>query len=79
MQKTVAIGAVLTMAVAAGILSAMAAGDNKPSEFGRSGNQGEGFGSEQSIKGKGQIPQSTIGQDTQSLWGGLVRPSRAKF
>ena len=76
---TTLFGFTLAMACAAttfaqlGIWSAMAAGDSKPSEFGRSGNQGEGFGNEQSIQGKGQIPPSTLGQDTQVTLGG-ARP-----
>jgi hypothetical protein len=46
---------------------------NKPSEFGRAGNKGEGFTEEQTIKGKGQVPQSSLGQGGQVDMGG-ARP-----
>jgi uncharacterized protein YdeI (BOF family) len=50
------------------------AGDqgNKPSAFGRTGNQGEGFGEDQTIKGK--APESTPQQDAQITLGG-ARPT----
>jgi len=47
--------------------------DNRPSAFGRVGNQGEGFTEDQAIKGRGQRPESTPGEDAQITLGG-ARP-----
>jgi len=73
-------GAILALAGSLGVGIASGAsqsqsgsGDNKPSEFGRAGNQGEGFGKQDTIKGKGQNPESTIKQDAQITLGG-ARP-----
>lgn len=46
---------------------------NQPSAFGRSGNQGEGFTEDQTIKGKGRSPESSPRQDAQINVGG-ARP-----
>jgi hypothetical protein len=43
---------------------------DQPSAFGRAGNKGEGFSEEQAIKGKGQNPESSLGQDVQVTIGG---------
>ena len=48
-------------------------GGHQPSAFGRVGNQGEGFTEDQVIKGRGQRPESTPGQDAQITLGG-ARP-----
>jgi hypothetical protein len=48
-------------------------GNNEPSAFGRSGNQGEGFSEDQTIKGKGRNPDSTLREQSQITLGG-ARP-----
>jgi uncharacterized protein YdeI (BOF family) len=67
------IGAIVACAGFIGTAGVWAAGDNKPSEFGRVGNKGEGFEKQDTIKGKGQNPESTIKQDSQVTLGG-ARP-----
>lgn len=53
--------------------SSSGGGDNRPSAFGRVGNQGEGFTDDQAVKGRGQRPESSPGQDAQITLGG-ARP-----
>jgi hypothetical protein len=79
-QQVMSVGAMLALAGSLGVGAAFggsqgqsSSGDNKPSEFGRVGNQGEGFGKQDSIKGQGQNPESTIKQDAQVTLGG-ARP-----
>jgi uncharacterized protein YdeI (BOF family) len=79
-QQVMSIGAMLALAGSLGVGAAFggsqgqsSSGDNKPSEFGRVGNQGEGFGKQDSIKGQGKNPESTIKQDAQVTLGG-ARP-----
>jgi hypothetical protein len=67
------VGAIVACAGFIGAAGVWAAGDNKPSEFGRIGNKGEGFEKQDTIKGKGQNPESTINQDSQVTLGG-ARP-----
>jgi len=80
-KQVMSIGAMLALAGALGIeVSSGAEGqrssggsDNQPSAFGRVGNQGEGFSEDQAVKGRGQRPESTPGQDAQITLGG-ARP-----
>ncbi len=79
-QQVMSIGAMLALAGSLAVGAAFggsqgqsSSGGNKPSEFGRVGNQGEGFGKQDSIKGQGQNPESTIKQDAQVTLGG-ARP-----
>ena len=65
-----------TMAAFLGTLGvglALGAEQNQPSAFGRAGNQGEGFTEEHAVPGKGQVPESSLGQDVQVTLGG-ARP-----
>ncbi|WP_447976707.1 hypothetical protein [Candidatus Nitrospira bockiana] len=80
MKRAVSAGVVLVLASALGPGMAFAADNqprgsakDQPSEFGRAGNKGEGFSEQETIKGKGQIPESTIEQDVQVTIGG-ARP-----
>jgi hypothetical protein len=72
-QKGWMVGTIVVAAGALGVPYSFGGDQNQPSEFGRTGNQGEGFKQEQTIKGKGQAPESTIQQDTQISLGG-ARP-----
>jgi hypothetical protein len=75
----------LGMAVMVGVVASFGSGvsygagdqsggsDQRPSAFGRTGNQGEGFRDEQTIKGTGRTPESKAGQDAQINVGG-ARP-----
>jgi hypothetical protein len=77
----VSVGAMLAFAGSLGAEPSFSAGDtrvsgsgnNEPSAFGRSGNQGEGFSEDQTIKGKGRNPDSTIREQSQITLGG-ARP-----
>jgi hypothetical protein len=77
----VSIGAMLAFAGSLGAEPSFSAGDtrasgsgnNEPSAFGRSGNQGEGFSEDQTIKGKGRNPDSTLREQSQITLGG-ARP-----
>lgn len=79
--QIVGIGAMLALAgslgaepsFSAGDTQASSSGNNEPSAFGRSGNQGEGFSEDQAIKGKGRNPDSTIREQSQITLGG-ARP-----
>ena len=78
-KQVMSIGAMLALAASLGTGISFAedkqssgAGD-QPSAFGRVGNQGEGFTEDQAIKGRGQRPESTPGQDAQITLGG-ARP-----
>ena len=80
-KQVMSIGAMLALAgslgtgVSSGAEDQRSSGgsDNQPSAFGRVGNQGEGFSEDQAIKGRGQRPESTPGQDAQITLGG-ARP-----
>ena len=78
--QLMSIGAIMALAGSLGVgiafggsQSQSSSGDNQPSAFGRSGNQGEGFSEGQTIKGKGQNPDSTIREQSQITLGG-ARP-----
>jgi len=78
--QLMSIGAIVALAGSLGVGIAFggsqgqsSSGDNQPSAFGRSGNQGEGFTEDQTIKGKGQNPDSTIREQSQITLGG-ARP-----
>jgi hypothetical protein len=74
------IGAMLALVGSLGGGNVYAASDRQPSNggepssgVGRPGNQGEGFSEDQTIKGTGKNPESTIRQDAQVTLGG-ARP-----
>lgn len=79
--QVVSIVAMLALAGSLGAGASLAAGDtqsprtgnSQPPAFGHTGNQGEGFSEDQTIKGKGRNPDSSIGQDAQITLGG-ARP-----
>lgn len=73
MERKQLINIVTTVVLASSAGLAAAAGDNNSSAFGRIGNQGEGFGEEQVIHGKGEIPVSMPHQNAQVTLGG-ARP-----
>ena len=80
-KQVVSIGAALALTGSLGVgvsygaeeQSSSGGSDNRPSAFGRVGNQGEGFTEDQAVKGRGQRPESTPGQDAQITLGG-ARP-----
>jgi uncharacterized protein YdeI (BOF family) len=80
-KQVMSIGAALALTGALGVgvssgaeeQSSSGGSDNRPSAFGRVGNQGEGFTEDQVIKGRGQRPESAPGQDAQITLGG-ARP-----
>jgi hypothetical protein len=79
-KHVMSIGAMLVLAGSLGSGDVYAASDRQPSSggeqssgVGRPGNQGEGFSEDQTIKGKGKNPESTIRQDAQVTLGG-ARP-----
>jgi uncharacterized protein YdeI (BOF family) len=80
-KRAMSIGAILALTGSLGTgvsygaeeKPALGGSGNQPSAFGRVGNQGEGFNEDQAIKGHGQRPESTPGQDAQITLGG-ARP-----
>ncbi|HKN87052.1 MAG TPA: hypothetical protein VJV04_09350 [Nitrospiraceae bacterium] len=80
-KQVMSIGAALALTGSLGVgvsygadeKSSSGGSDNRPSAFGRVGNQGEGFTEDQAVKGRGQLPDSTPGQDAQITLGG-ARP-----
>ena len=74
-QAALAVGlmSVMGFAIDVSAESGKSSDESPPSAFGRTGNQGQGFGEDQTIKGSGKLPESTPQEDAQVTLGG-ARP-----